>query len=287
MLLDREAEEKDVPPFERVKLLAAAAAKLDEFLMVRFGAVRALVAAGVRERSPDGTTPKQQLKALRKRVRQLLRELYRAHDALLPILAKNGVRIDDAQSLSKKQERVLDGAFRERVAPLLTPLACDPGHPLPFLASGALNLAVVLSTGAGSHIAFIQLPHLLPRFIGVSDRRVLPVEELIRLHAAALFPALAVQEVVPFRVLRTAEQSVKREWRRRQTNEATWLEVAAYAPAGVVALLQRAHGVHDGDVYYARGLLKLADFAQLSAAGRCSRLTSGIALADGTIAGGR
>ena len=85
-----EAEDGSVPLLERVKFLGITANNLDEFLMVRVGAIRSLIAAGVRERSPDGLTPKQQLKAIRERVKVLLRDMYRVHDTLLPELAQGG-----------------------------------------------------------------------------------------------------------------------------------------------------------------------------------------------------
>ena len=89
-----EAEDPSVPLLERVKFLGITANNLDEFLMVRVGAIRSLIAGGIRERSPDGMTPKQQLKAIRDRVKALLRDMYRVHDTLLPQLRKAGVRID-------------------------------------------------------------------------------------------------------------------------------------------------------------------------------------------------
>ena len=63
-----EALDPTVPLLERVKFLSIASSNLDEFLMVRVGAIRELLEAGVQDRSPDGLTPKQQLKGIRERV---------------------------------------------------------------------------------------------------------------------------------------------------------------------------------------------------------------------------
>ena len=272
-----EAQSAEVPLLERVKFLSITASNLDEFLMVRVGALRQLVGSGIRERSADGRTPKQQLKVIRERVRDLQREMYRTLSSLLPELRRAGVRIESRSSAPKKQTEALATQFAEQIAPVLTPLAFDPGHPFPFLTSGALNLAVVLSSGPDSHIAFIRVPRVLPRFlpIGGSGHRFLPIEELIRLEAARLFPGLELREVVPFRVLRSADieleedevqdllKSVESELRRRDRKEVVRLEVAAEASEGITTLLQRELHVAHEDTFATPGLPKPADLMEI------------------------
>lgn len=269
-----EAEEASVPLLERVKFLGIAATNLDEFLMVRLGAVRSLIAGNVRERSPDGLTPKQQLKEIRTRVKAMQRDMLRVHEALLPLLAHKGIRIEE--TLTKKQQLALAEEFHARIAPILTPLAFDPGHPLPFLASGALNLAITLASGEDLHTAFIKVPKLLPRFVAVPGTpRYLPIEELIRIHVAGFFPGLDVREVVPFRVLRNADillredettdllKSLETGLRKRDRKEAVWMEVRDGASAEVVELLQRELHVAREDIFFATGPLKLGDMLEI------------------------
>ncbi|HYI11376.1 MAG TPA: polyphosphate kinase 1 [Thermoanaerobaculia bacterium] len=274
-----EAEERDVPLLERVKFLSIAATNLDEFLMVRLGAVRTLVAGNVRERSPDGLTPRQQLKQIRTRVKAMQRDFERVYTVLLPQLRAAGIRIEQASALTKKQRLALAGEFHARIAPILTPLAFDPGHPLPFLSSGALNLAVTLSAGSELHTAFLKVPKLLPRFVGIpgSPTRFLPVEALIRAQVAGLFPGLEIREVVPFRVLRNADillredevedllKSVETGLRKRDRKEVVWMEISAGASAETVELLQRELHVAREDIYSASAPLKLGDVMDIYA----------------------
>ncbi|HEV7243123.1 MAG TPA: polyphosphate kinase 1 [Thermoanaerobaculia bacterium] len=270
-----EAETEDVPLLERAKFLSITATNLDEFLMVRVGGIRQLIESGIRERSMDGLTPKQQLKAIRDRVKALQRDMYRVYDSLMPKLRAAGVRIDPASVLTKKQQAVLAEEFHARVAPILTPLAVDPGHPLPFLASGSLNLAIILASGVETYTAFLKIPKSLPRFVSLSPRRFLPVEELIRLHASYFFPGLEVREVVPFRVIRNADialredevqdllKSVETELRMRERKEVVWMEVARTASDQAVALLQRELDVVRDDVFLTPGLPKLGDLIDI------------------------
>jgi polyphosphate kinase len=247
--------------------------------MVRAGGVRQLVATGLRERSFDGLTPKQQLKAIRDRVKALLRDMYAAHATLTHDLADAGIHLQAPTRLTKKQLLALAEEYDARVGPILTPLSVDPGHPLPFLASGSLNLAILLSSETDTHTAFIRIPKLLPRFIELPGqaRRFLPVEELIRLHVADFFPGLTVREVVTFRVIRDADialqedevedllKSVESELRSREKREVVWLEVARDASDEALEMLQREFEVAREDVFLAPSLLKLGDLMEVYA----------------------
>ncbi len=271
-----EAQSTSVPLLERVKFLAITSTNLDEFLMVRVSGVRQLAASGLRERSVDGRTPKQQLKAIRDNVRALLRDMYTVSAALQQQLVRAGIHIDT--KLTKKQQLALAEEYEARVAPILTPLSVDPGHPLPFLPSGSLNLAILLASESDTHTAFIRIPKLLPRFIevpGTSATRFLPIEELIRAHVADFFPGLAVREVVPFRVMRDADialredevedllKSVESELRSREKREVVWLEVAREASDEALQMLQRELEVARDDVFLTPGLLKLGDWMDI------------------------
>lgn len=272
-----EAQDESVPLLERVKFLSIAASNLDEFLMVRVGAIRELVDNGIRERSIDGLTPKQQLKAIRARVRALLREMYATLEQLTVALGRAGVRIGSVRALTKKQQAALAEEFVAHIAPILTPLAFDPAHPFPFLASGAINLAVVLASGGDTHVAFIKVPPAMPRFVALpgSSNSFLPVEELASVHAARFFPGLVVSEVVPFRVIRNADillgedevedllKSVETELRRRERKEVIWLEVGGEPSDFLMGLLQHELEIERDDVYFTPQLPKLGDLMEI------------------------
>jgi polyphosphate kinase len=270
-----EAESEGVPLLERAKFLSITATNLDEFLMVRVGGIRQLIASGIREKSIDGLTPKQQLKVIRERVKALQRDMYRVHDVVTLQLREAGVRIEGVGVLTKKQQAALFEEFHARVAPILTPLAVDPGHPLPFLPSGSLNLAIILAAGEESYTAFINVPKSLPRFVSIAPKRFLPVEELIRLHATYFFPGLDVREVVTFRVIRNADialredevqdllKSVESELRMREKKEIVWMEVERTASENALALLQRELDVVREDVFLTPALPKLGDLMEI------------------------
>src|SRR5688572_14784612 len=273
-----EAQDPSVPLLERVKFLAIASNNLDEFLMVRVGAIRDLVVSKIQERSLDGLTPKQHIKGIRERVGSLMTEMDACLDALMPELRKAGIRIEAFADLSKKEQAALAEHFESQIAPILTPLAVDPGHPFPFLTSRALNIAVTLETERGdSGVAFLKVPPLLPRLIPIPDStmRFIRVESLIDVHLSRFFPGLRVRRIVPFRVIRNADillqedevqdllKSVESELRRRDRKEVVWIEMAEGADELVINLLSVATHTDQDEIFFTPSLAKLGDLMEI------------------------
>jgi polyphosphate kinase len=274
-----EAEGADVPVLERVKFLSIVSTNLDEFLMVRLGTIRDLIATGITERSADGLSPKQQLKGIRERVKSQMTDMYAClNNQLLPELKKAGIRLESFGDLSKKEQAALLDHFERNLGPILTPLAVDPGHPFPFLASRDLNVAIVLESERGeSHVALLKVPPLLQRFVPILDTplRFIPVESLIEQRIGDLFPGLRVRKVVPFRVTRNTDillqedevqdllKSVESELRRRARREVVWIEIQGEPDDAILALLASATHTSKDDIFFAPGLLKLGDLMEI------------------------
>lgn len=272
-----EAQDATVPLLERLKFLSITSTNLDEFFMVRVGAIREVVRTGIQERSADGLLPKQHLKGIRERVRALMEEMYRTLDMLMPELRKAGIRIEPFSELSKKEQTALRDRFLREIAPILTPLAVDPGHPFPFLASQTLNMAIVLESDRGdAHLALLKVPSVLPRLLPVPDSplRFIAVESLIEAHLSQFFPGLKLRRVVPFRVLRFADlmlqedemqdllKSVESELRRRDRKEVVWIETGGDDEM-VISLLSSALHVSSDDLFVTPGMLKLGDLMEI------------------------
>ena len=67
-----EAEDPSNPLLERLKFVGIFDNNLDEFFMKRVGGLKQQLASNVRELSPDGRTPRQQLAEINRAVRPLL-----------------------------------------------------------------------------------------------------------------------------------------------------------------------------------------------------------------------
>ena len=249
---------------ERTKFLAIFASNLDEFFQVRVAGLKDQVAARVTATTADGRTPGEQLAEVRARVDELAHQAERIFlDDLLPSLAAERVVFTSWDELDDADRKQLDEVFEQRIFPVLTPLAVDPGHPFPYISGLSLNLAVVVVDDEAGERRFarVKVPNLLPRFVVLPDgERVVPLEQVIAAHLPSLFPGMDVEAHFAFRVTRNADltleeeeaddllAAVEVEVRRRRFGGAVRLEVQADITDEVLELLQRELDVEDDDV---------------------------------------
>jgi polyphosphate kinase len=277
------ASEPGIPLLERAKFCAIVSTNLDEFFQVRVSALRDQIAAGVDRPTPDGRTPSQQLEDVRSTVSDFVKRLDHAFvDELVPALAQARVEIIDYSELTDDESDALDIWYAERVYPVLTPLAVDPGHPFPYISDLALSLAVnVADPDTGDRrFARLKVPNVFPRLVEVAVGRFLPVEQLIAAKLDTLFVGMIVEEWAPFRVSRNADltleedeaedllEAVEIELRRRRFNKPVRLEVGHDVGAEILELLVRELDLTRDAVTYHRSPIDLSCLWELMAIDR-------------------
>jgi polyphosphate kinase len=272
------AAEPGIPLLERAKFCAITATNLDEFFQVRVAALKDQIEAGIDRPSPDGRSPAQTLAEVGHDVLELIDRIDSVFvDHLVPELREAGVSIISWSEVSDDEIELLDEWFEERVFPVLTPLAVDPGHPFPYISDLALSLAVnVADPETGDRrFARLKVPRLFPRLVETSPGRFLPVEQLIAAKLDRLFVGMIIEDWAPFRVSRNADltleeeeaddllEAVEMELRRRRFNKAVRLEVSHDIGAEVLELLVRELDLTMDDVTFHRSPLDLSCLWQL------------------------
>ena len=268
------AEDRNQPVLERAKFLAIFSEHLDEFFQVRVAALKDQIEAGVSPTSPDGLTALDQLREIRSRVGDLVKRLSKTFlDDVVPQLASAGIVLSDWATLDDDDREFLVQVFDERIFPVLTPLAVDPGHPFPYISNLSLNLAVsVFDPETGERrFARLKVPPLLPRFVVMPDgERFVALEQVIAAHLGALVPGMEIESHFPFRVTRKADLTVDEEeaddllaaieleLRRRRFGQAVRLEVDSRMTEQVRDLLMRELDLTPDDVYVIDGPLELS-----------------------------
>ena len=140
-----EALDRSLPVLERLKFLSIFSTNLDEFFMVRVAGLQEQLETNPDSLSPDGLTPATQLKRISERLRPLLKlQTDCLVSEILPALRDLEIQLVELPDLSSEEEATLEQFFVERVFPILTPLAVDPGHPFPYISNISLNLGVLL-----------------------------------------------------------------------------------------------------------------------------------------------
>ncbi|GAB4144102.1 MAG: polyphosphate kinase 1 [Cyanobacteria bacterium J069] len=284
-----EAIDDRTPLLERLKFAAIFSSNLDEFFMVRVAGIKRQIQAQVDRRSLDGRTPREQLEAICQKLQPLVTKQHQhVQSALRPQLATHGVYLLDYAALNQAQQRYLRQYFEERIFPVLTPLAVDPGHPFPHISNLSLNLAVVVQGKQDeiSHFARLKVPNSLPRFVPLPlelQRRKqtpvwmgVPVEQIIAHNLEKLFPGMDVLACHVFRVTRNADlevqedeaddllQAIEQELRKRRfAGSVVRLEIHESMPAAIRQTLMVEMGLGDADVYPVVGLLGGSDLMAL------------------------
>jgi polyphosphate kinase len=276
----RLAEDPATPLLERAKFLAIFASNLDEFYQVRVAGLRRQEAAGLSmTRSPDGMSTGEQLAEISNRVLGMATRHARVFlYEVVPGLMAAGVRIVRWSALEASQRTTLARIFEERIFPVLTPLAVDPGHPFPYISNLSLNLAVrVEDPSVGLvHFARVKVPPMLGRFASPSEGTFVPLEDVIAAHLDRLFPGMRVVERHAFRVTRNADleidddgaddllEALEDELRKRRFSPAVRLEVEETASARIIDLLARELQVQPDDVHRLPGPLNLGGLMELT-----------------------
>jgi polyphosphate kinase len=277
------AEDESAPLLERAKFLAIFAANNDEFYQVRVAGLKQQAAAGIRTRSADGLTPQEQLSAIASKVVPLAERHARLFtEKVMPALSDEGVKVLRWRELERPHREELNKLFREKIFPVLTPLAVDAGRPFPYISNLSLNLAVLVRDPAAGrmHFARIKVPPLLPRFVPFSEGRAFtPLEDVIAANLDQLFPGMEVVEHHTFRVTRNADleiddraddllEALEEELTKRRFSPAVRLEVEQTMPHHVLELLMTELEVEQDDVFMLPAPLDLAGLWSLHAIDR-------------------
>ncbi|KAB2664175.1 MAG: polyphosphate kinase 1 [Verrucomicrobia bacterium] len=265
-----------VPLLERVKFLCITHSNLDEFFEVRVAGLKQQVESDVSERSPDGLSAAEALRAVTRRVRELVKcadQCWR--ESLGPELAHRGIVIHTPHDLGPADLEWLDRHYRERVHPVLTPLAVDPSHPFPQVLNKSLNLITRVTVAHGKEerqrLAIVQVPRVLPRLVRLprtdGSRDYVFLSDVIGERLGELFPGSRLSGWSAFRVTRNSElyideddvanllKAVEAELHNRRKGEAVRLEVSRECPEDIRRELLATLGLKADDLYVVDGPL--------------------------------
>ena len=266
------AEDTSLPLLERTRFLAIFASNLDEFFMVRVAGLKRRIAAGVAVRAASGHLPREVLESIWDSSSELMsRHAHLFRDDIVPALNAQGIELVRWEDLDRDEQKFCKRLFKERVFPVLTPLAVDPAHPFPYISGLSLNLAVLVrnpKTGK-EHFARVKVPPIFSRFVSLGNQRFVPLEDVISEHLKRLFPGMEVLQVHTFRVTRNEDLEVEeddaenllaaleKELLRRKFGPPLRLEVEESIDPRVLELLVSELGVTAEEVFRLPGPLDL------------------------------
>ncbi len=266
------AEDDTLPLLERVRYLEIFSSNLDEFFMVRVAGLKRRIAAGVAVRAASGLMPRDVLEQIWSTTGALMaRQAALFRDEIIPALGKENIELPRWADLTREEQKQLKKQFKERIFPVLTPLAVDPAHPFPYISGLSLNLAVLVRNpkSGKEHFARVKVPPIFSRFVAVGEQRFVPLEDVIAEHLKLLFPGMDVIAVHTFRVTRNEDLEVEeddaenllaaleKELLRRRFGPPVRLEVEESMDDHILDLLVSELGVSRAEVFRLPGPLDL------------------------------
>ncbi len=274
-----QARDETLPLLERLKFIGIWGRNLDEFFQVRVAGLKEQIENGRSTRTPDGLTPSEAVAAIREEVDRQSKRVTKTYAAIVGELANQGVEILDWSALTKADRKHFAAEFEQRIFPMLTPLAVDPGHPFPYISNLSLSLGVILRDPVDQNRRFARLkvPDVMGRFLKAPGaHRYVAIEDVVFAHVDQLFPGMEVTETFAFRVTRNADleidedeasnllSAVELELRRRRFQKPVRLELSRSMSSDTAELLINELEIGVDDVYVSDVPLHLGDLIDLS-----------------------
>lgn len=225
-----QALKKDLPLLERLQFLSIVTSNFDEFFQVRVASLKRQQSESPNEADASGLTPSMVLTSISARAHQIIRTQQEClMSDVLPALAEKCLIYISPLQYTQKQTDFVQSIFKSEIYPLLTPLRTDMSafpHIKNLTTYAAFLLKPIAGIKVGSdelkgddelpRIAFVEIPG------GVQNIYWLPADEsgakkftllqdVITACGTALFPGLAVEETMLFKVARDADFAVDEE----------------------------------------------------------------------------
>ncbi|QCD52319.1 RNA degradosome polyphosphate kinase [Campylobacter sp. RM16192] len=206
--------EKPIPPLEKLKFIAIYMTNLDEFYMIRIAGLKQLFAAGIVASGSDEMTPLEQLREIRKNIKDELNIVEKHYKDALKELGEQNLFIKNYSEIPESLRKKCDDYFFSNILPVIVPIAVDATHPFPHLNNLSFSLAVKLADSEHPEIlkyGMIRISRVLPRFYQAQDNVYVPIETIVHEHAEEIFPGYRLISSAAFRVTRNADIIIEEE----------------------------------------------------------------------------
>lgn len=285
-----EAAISSIPLLERVNFLSISASNNDEFFMIRVAGIKHLLAEQITRKDIAGLTPREQFEAIQLMEHSQCRRQYKIYRDVKKRLSAEGIHIISFDEANEEEKLYLEKYVKEEIYPVVTPLAVDTAHFVPFLASLSLNLAVFLQREGGGLTKAAVLPvplKTVPRLIEIPQKRgghtFVFCEDLLAAYGHLFFPGYIITEIKPFRLTRDADleiskdaadllAEVKKSLKKRKKGAPVRLETDCRVSPAMRHFLKTVADVEEADIYEIDGPVDLTGLFEITALPEYDRL---------------
>lgn len=280
-----QALNKRTPLLEKVNFINIFHSNMDEFFMKRLGGLKKQYEAKLQSYSLDGLTPKEQIDQIRIKIVELNNQVNDFVDEELKTeLEKNNVHLLKWRDLTTEEKTWVGDLFRNKIFPVLTPMAVDQGHPFPHISNLSTSIAVSLKHPQEEELLFtrIKIPPIFPMWVKLESNanersfRFISMIDIVVQHLEDLFPNMEVKNMMTFRVTRSIDikdykdedaedllELIVEEVRQRKYTEIVRLEHGNNPDPWLLKFLLEELELKEEDVYPYPGRLEFKDLKNI------------------------
>ena len=207
-----EAASHHVPLCERMAFFSIFQSNLDEFFMVRVGALYDQMLADNQAReNKTWMTSEEQLQAIFEKTRIISQRKDHIYKQYMEELEEQGVELLSFSDMLPEDKVYLEKYFEESIQPLLSPQVIGKKQPFPFLKNKEIYAVVVLGGKKGDKLGIIPCSNeVFKRLIPVPSGKnhYMLVEELILHYIPEVFDHYEVKSKSLIRIIRNADIDV-------------------------------------------------------------------------------
>ena len=207
-----EAASHHVPLCERMAFFSIFQSNLDEFFMVRVGALYDQMLADNHAReNKTWMTSEEQLQAIFEKTRIISQRKDHIYKQYMEELEEQGVELLSFSDMLPEDKVYLEKYFEESIQPLLSPQVIGKKQPFPFLKNKEIYAVVVLGGKKGDKLGIIPCSNeVFKRLIPVPSGKnhYMLVEELILHYIPEVFDHYEVKSTSLIRIIRNADIDV-------------------------------------------------------------------------------
>ena len=210
-----EADDDNLPLYERINFIAIYSSNLEEFYKIRVADHKANV-SGARTDEESIQASKQILEEINVEVNSQLEERVRIYEQkILPALRKNNVIFYQSKDVEPFHKDFIRNFFNEEVFPFLQPVLISKGEIVSFLRDNRLYLAVKLFKRNGDvpskeQYFVLKMPYSkVSRFIELPPHNgnyyLMYIEDIIKANIGSIFPGYEVDSCYCIKISRDAD----------------------------------------------------------------------------------
>ena len=203
-----EAEDINVPVFERLVFASIFTSNLDEFFMVRVGSLRdQLLLGDTTKENKTNMTAKEQLTAIDEKVHELIPHKDRIYADIMLALKEKGITQLQFKDLSKNESEFIELYFNREVLPLVSPQVIDKRHNFPFIGNKEIYAVAKIQGKSSSKLGIVKAEGVFDRivFLPGDSKRFILVEDIILHFMSKVFSSYKIEEKALIRVTRNAD----------------------------------------------------------------------------------